>query len=454
LGKRIAHFRNLIAVFRKAIAHFGNPIAVFRKAIAHFGKRIAVFRKPIAHFGKRIAVFRKPIAHFSKGIAHSRKGNPIILPSFNLSISSPTMQSLRLLLLPLAWLYGVITWFRNWLYNIGILPSVKFPEPVISVGNLTTGGTGKTPHIEYLIRLLKNKMKVGTVSRGYGRTTKGFMLVSDPSTAAMIGDEPMQYHHKFPDITVAVCEDRVAGVGNLLYMQQKPDVILLDDAFQHRAVKPGLSILLIDFHSIIRKNYMLPAGTMREWKSGMKRADIIIITKSPDILIPIERHRVLSKIKVREHQHIFFSFFKYDELVRLSHKHVSSIFFSTSYYFEKRFAILLVAGIANPSGMFDYLRRRTDKIDTMFYSDHHRFTISDMNDIKEKFKNILSPNKIIVTTEKDAMRILSPELEQEVEHLPIFYLPIRVAFHQPDEEKFDKIILDYVRENKTDGVIH
>jgi tetraacyldisaccharide 4'-kinase len=364
------------------------------------------------------------------------------------------MQSLRLLLLPFAWLYGVITWFRNWLYNVGVLPSVKFPNSVISIGNLTTGGTGKTPHIEYLIRLLKTKMRVGTVSRGYGRTTKGFILVSNPSTAAMIGDEPMQYHHKFPDILVSVSEDRVAGIGNLLHMQQKPDVILLDDAFQHRSVRPGLSVLLIDFHSVMRKNYMLPAGTMREWKSGMKRADIIIITKSPDILIPIERNRILSKIKLLERQSIFFSFYKYDELVRLSHRHVSSIFFSTSYYFEKRFAILLVAGIANPSGVFDYLRRRTDKIVTMYYSDHHQYSTSDIRDIKERFNNIPSPNKIIVTTEKDAMRFLSPELEEDVEHLPIFYLPIRVAFHQPDEEKFNQLILNYVRENKTDNVVH
>jgi tetraacyldisaccharide 4'-kinase len=364
------------------------------------------------------------------------------------------MQSLRLFLLPFSWVYGGITWLRNWLYNIGVLPSIKFPEPVISVGNLTTGGTGKTPHIEYLIRLFKNKKKVGTVSRGYGRTTKGFMLVSDPSTAMMVGDEPMQYHHKFPNIIVSVCEARGEGIGKLLQMEHRPEVILLDDAFQHRSVRPGLSILLIDFHSIIKRNYMLPAGTMREWKSGMKRADIIIITKSPDILIPIERNRILSKIKVRQHQQVFFSFFKYDELVRLSHKHVSSIFFSTSYYFEKRFAILLVAGIANPSGIVDHLKRRTDKFETMFYSDHHQFTTSDIEDIKERFKNILSPNKIIVTTEKDAMRFLSPELEQEVEDLPIFYLPIRVAFHQPDEEKFNQLILSYVSENKTDGVLH
>src|SRR5205823_13083927 len=159
----------------------------------------------------------------------------------------------------------------------------------------------------------KNKMKVATLSRGYGRKTMGFFLVSNPSTSAMIGDEPMQYHHKFPDIIVAVGEDRVPAIENLLHIEHKPEVILLDDAFQHRAVKPGLNILLIEFHSVMKKNYMLPSGTLREWKSGIKRADVIILTKSPDILIPIERNRVVAKLKLQEHQQLFFSYYKYDE---------------------------------------------------------------------------------------------------------------------------------------------
>jgi tetraacyldisaccharide 4'-kinase len=363
------------------------------------------------------------------------------------------MPLLRFFLLPFAWLYGVVTWVRNLLYDAGVLRSVSFPVPVISIGNLTTGGTGKTPHIEYLIRLLKNKMKVATLSRGYGRTTKGFIVISNPSTSAMVGDEPMQYHHKFADIIVSVGEKRAAAIENLLHMENMPEVILLDDAFQHRTVKPGLNILLFEFDSMLKRNYMLPAGSLREWQSGMKRADIIIITKSPDILLPIERNRVLSKLKLLPHQQIFFSFYKYDELVRLSHRTISMPF-TTNYYFEKRFTILLVTGIANPSGIIDYLRRRTDKMETMFYADHHQYTSHDIRNIHQTFNNIVNPNKIIVTTEKDAMRLLNPELEDQVEHLPFFYLPIRVAFHQGDEEKFNQSIINYVRENKTDSIIH
>jgi tetraacyldisaccharide 4'-kinase len=364
------------------------------------------------------------------------------------------MPFFRILLLPFSTMYGLITWLRNRAYDTGILQSKKFPVPVITIGNLTVGGTGKTPHIEYLIRLLKSKMKVATLSRGYGRKTKGFILVSNPSTSSMIGDEPMQYHHKFPSITVCVGEDRVAAIENLLHMEQKPQVILLDDAYQHRAVKAGLNILLIEFHSVLKKNYMLPAGTLREWKSGIKRADIIILTKSPEVVIPLERNRVLSKLKLAPHQQLFSSYYKYDELVRLSNRYTGTLYFSTDYYFEKRFSILLVCGIANPAGMLDYIRRRTDIVETMFYSDHHQYTSHDIRNIKEKFDSMTSPHKIIVTTEKDAMRLLNPELEEQVEHLPIFYLPIRVAFHQPDDEKFDNLILNYVRENKTDSSLH
>jgi tetraacyldisaccharide 4'-kinase len=363
------------------------------------------------------------------------------------------MQFLRLLLFPFSLLYGTVMACRNFLYNKGLLRSVSFSIPVISVGNLTTGGTGKTPHIEYLIRLLKDKMKVATLSRGYGRKTKGFMLISNPSTAAMIGDEPMQYHHKFPDIIVSVGEERVAAIENLVHMEHRPEVILLDDAFQHRPVKPGLNILLIEFDSVLKKNYVMPSGTLREWKSGMKRADVIIITKSPDILLPIERTRIVSKLKLQSHRQLFFTYYKYDELIRLSHRHISMPV-STNYYFENRFTFLLVTGIANPSGLISYLRRRTDKLEIMTYPDHHQYSSNDVRNIEQNFRNITNSNKIIITTEKDAMRLLNPELEEQVEHLPVFYLPIRVAFHQADDVKFNQFILNYVRENKTDSVIH
>ena len=230
------------------------------------------------------------------------------------------MQFLKFLLIPFSWLYGLIISIRNFCYDKNIFRSTSFPLPVINVGNLTMGGTGKTPHIEYLIRLLKEKYRVATLSRGYGRKTQGYMLVSNPSGTAMVGDEPMQYHTKFPEITVSVGEDRVAAIENLIKLQPKPEVILMDDAYQHRAVKPGLNILLMEHDSLLKRNYLLPSGTLREWKRGMKRADIIIISKCPEILVPIERKRLAEQITLLPNQQLFFSFFKYGDIIRLNGK--------------------------------------------------------------------------------------------------------------------------------------
>lgn len=355
------------------------------------------------------------------------------------------MQFLRLLLLPFSLLYGVIMWFRNFFYDRKILKATSFRIPIISVGNLTVGGTGKTPHIEYLIRLLHGAFKVATLSRGYGRKTSGFMLVSDPSTTAMIGDEPMQYHSKFKDVIVSVGEDRTAAIQNLVLMELKPEVILLDDAFQHRAVKAGINILLIEYDQVMKVDYPLPAGNLREWKTGMKRADIIIITKSPAILVPIERKRIIEHLKPEVRQEVYFSFYKYGEFTKVIGKQ-GMMFMSSSYYLEKRFTIVLVTGIANPSGLIEYLRRHTDKIEVITFPDHHEYSLGDIKKIQETFDNIAHSNKIIVTTEKDAMRLRNPELEEAIKHLPLFFLPVEVAFHI-DKEKFDQHITDYVRKN-------
>jgi len=335
-------------------------------------------------------------------------------------------------------------WLRNFFYDKGIFKSVSFPVPVISVGNLSTGGTGKTPHIEYLVRLLKDKYKVATLSRGYGRKTKGFIIVSNPSGTTMVGDEPMQYHSKFPEIIVSVGENRVAAIENLLLINHKPEVIFLDDAFQHRAVKAGLNILLIEYGSVFKRNYILPAGSMREWKAGMKRADIIVVSKSPNILVPIERKRIADRFKLFPKQHLFFSYFKYGDIIRLNgiRKQASGII-GTNYYFENRFSILLATGIADPSGIADYLRRKTDKVETIFFADHHEFVHSDIHRITDAFNNITNKNKIIITTEKDAMRLRNPGIAEEIHSLPVFYLPIEVVFHNDDGKEFDNIVLNY-----------
>jgi len=363
------------------------------------------------------------------------------------------MQLLKFLLIPVSWLYGLVIALRNFCYDKNIFKSVSFPLPVINVGNLTMGGTGKTPHIEYLVRLLKENFRIATLSRGYGRKTQGFMLVSNPSGTSMVGDEPMQYHSKFPDITVSVGEDRVAAIENLVKLTPKPEVILMDDAYQHRAVKPGLNILLLEHDGVMKKDYLLPSGTLREWKKGMKRADIIIISKCPEILVPIERKRLAEHIELLPQQKLFFSFFRYGDIVRLNNKQ-GNMLIGTNYYFEKRFTILLVTGIANPSGLAEYLKRKTDKLETIVFRDHHEFTADDLRSITETFNNIANANKIIVTTEKDAMRLRNPELEEASKGLPIFYLPVEVVFHQNDKEQFDKMVLNYARQNQTNRFIH
>jgi len=362
------------------------------------------------------------------------------------------MQFLRLLLLPFSLIYGTVMAVRNLLYDRKILKATNFRIPILSVGNLTVGGTGKTPHIEYLIRLLKSEFKIATLSRGYGRKTSGFMLVSDPSTTSMIGDEPMQYHSKFKDVIVAVGEDRVAAIHNLALMEIKPEVILLDDAFQHRAVIAGLNILLIEYDQVMNVDYPLPAGNLREWKSGMKRADVIIITKSPAILVPIERKRIIEHLKPGVNQALFFTYYKYGEFTRVIGRQ-GMMFMSSSYYLENRFTIVLVTGIANPAGLIEYLRRHTDKIELIRFPDHHEYSLADVKKIQETFDNIANSNKIIVTTEKDAMRLRNPELEESMKQLPVFYLPIEVVFHT-EKEKFDQIITNYVRKNQYDSFIH
>ncbi|MEO0310590.1 MAG: hypothetical protein RIQ89_247 [Bacteroidota bacterium] len=363
------------------------------------------------------------------------------------------MQFLKKLLLPFAWLYGLAIGIRNMLYNTGFIKSRVFPIPIISVGNLTTGGTGKTPHIEYLIRLLQGEFKIATLSRGYKRKTSGYILATAQHNVSDIGDEPMQYLNKFKNIKVAVAEKRVIGIEQLMHQSDKPEVVLLDDAYQHRSVKPGLNICLLDFDGLDLENDLIPAGTLREPNQNISRADIVIVSKSPEILVPIERRRAIEKIKLLPHQTLYFSYLKYNELIRLNAEN-SLIHFGLDYYVEKRFTLLLVTGIANPTGLIAYLRRLTDKLEIITYGDHHPFTIADVSDIKAKFETIAGQNKIIITTEKDAMRLMHAELGAVVSSLPFFYLPITIAFHHNEKEKFDQTIINYVRKDIANNRLH
>lgn len=356
------------------------------------------------------------------------------------------MQILRKLLLPFSLIYWLIIIVRNYLFDTGKIKSTKFSTPVIGLGNLTTGGTGKTPHVEYLIKLLQNEFRIATLSRGYGRKTKGYIYAELPSDTHLIGDEPMQYLSKFRNIMVTVGENRSEAIEQLLKRENPPQVILMDDAYQHRQVVPGLNILLLEYDSIFEDDFLLPAGNLREPRSSIKRADIIIITKTPTILVPIEKKRILENLSLSLKQTIFFSFIKYGEINKIFGPQ-KNMLMGAGYYMEKRYTILLVTGIANPSGIIEYLRRLTDKLEMLIFPDHHEFTSKDILKVQQTFENITNSNKIIVTTEKDAMRLRNPDIDSSFQKLPLFFLPIQIQIHL-EQEKFNNMIIEYVRKNQ------
>ncbi len=352
------------------------------------------------------------------------------------------MNVFLFLLYPFALLYGMIMFFRNKLYDWGLLKSTTFDFPVISIGNLSTGGTGKTPHVEHLVRLLEPDYKLATLSRGYGRKTKGFLLADHQSTSDQIGDEPLQFKQKFPKLTVAVDEDRVEGIT--LLRKKKPGVqaVILDDAFQHRRLKPGLSILLTDFHKLYPEDYPLPVGSLREFRAGARRADIIIVTKTAPILSPITVRRITGLIKPRPHQSLYFSYIKYGNLVPLPGSNITEVP-------DKISSILLFAGIANIYPLVEHVMKLSNHLDKIRFSDHHHYDENDLKRIRKKFENIFTKNKIIVTTEKDAMRLCFPKPPAILRDLPVFYIPIEVKMHLEYRKEFKDQIKEYVRENTT-----
>ena len=349
----------------------------------------------------------------------------------------------KLVLFPLAIIYGIITGIRNKLFDWGILKSNSFNIPIISVGNLSMGGSGKSPHIEYLVRLLQGSNNVAILSRGYKRKTKGFKLVKQQASAHEIGDEPAQFKHKFKKATVAVDEKRVHGIKKLQQLDPYLDVILLDDAFQHRYVKPGLSILLTDFHNLYSSDYIFPSGTLRESRCGAKRADIIIITKMPKTLSPITKRRLYNVLKPMAHQSVFTTYLQYNKLHSLFTK-------EPAIEIKKYSSILLVSGIANPYPLEEYLRPNCNELVTLSYPDHHIFKQKDFAKIKKEYNNLYSRNSIIVTTEKDAMRIISNEENQLIKNLPLYYISVEIKFHNKQNQRFDSIINEYVTKNTRD----
>lgn len=352
------------------------------------------------------------------------------------------MQLRHYILFPLALLYSLGMFFRNLLFDLKLLPSVHFSKAVISVGNLSMGGTGKTPHVEYLIRLLSSGFKVATLSRGYGRGSKGFILGSKTSDVRQVGDEPMQFIGKFDNILVAVDENRRRGIGSLISGFPDLDVILLDDAFQHRYVRPGLSILLTPYSMPYSEDHVVPSGRLRESRSGARRADIIIVTKTPKIFSPISRRRITEELRVLPRQQIFFSYISYGEPVPLAGSGETS-------FPARLVSVLLLTGIADHSLLKEQVQRICSEVEVMKYEDHHRFNEKDVSRIEQRFNSIPTLKKVIITTEKDAMRLKTNELFPLIEHLPVFYIPIRIEFHGKDREEFDQRVLGFATKYKT-----
>jgi len=354
------------------------------------------------------------------------------------------MPIIQIILFPLAFCYGLLMFFRNLFFDWGIIPSEKFNLPVINVGNLSCGGTGKTPQIEYLIRLLSPKYFIATLSRGYGRESDGFIIGSKRSQAKYIGDEPMQFVKKFDGIKVAVDNKRKRGIKLLVQKYPSLDVILLDDAFQHRSVRPGLNILLTDYHSLYTEDFVLPSGRLREPRRGAKRADVILVTKTPKIFSPITKRRIIEDISPRKNQDVLFTYIKYGNPTLV---HESSLFV----YPPVVSRILLFTGIANDYPFREHLQRMCSELMVIKFPDHHLYTLKDIEKVLKTFNEIPSRRKVIITTEKDLMRLKTHELNTILKTIPLFYVPIEIVFQGNDQEKFDKLILTYVERNKRNG---
>jgi len=343
----------------------------------------------------------------------------------------------KILLAPFSLLYGLGVSVRNGFYKAGLLKSIEFNLPTISVGNLSVGGAGKTPHIEYLIRLLKDYINVATLSRGYRRKTKGFLVVQPANSSEQVGDEPLQFKRKFPEVLVTVSESRTLAIPEMLKYQPDTQVVLLDDAFQHLSIQPGMNILLTEYYRPFTQDFLLPSGRLREWRSAYERANVIIVSKCPPDLSEEERAHFQQEIKPLPHQQLFFSYYDYEPPYYM---------FNPRYRIalEPDMDVLLISAIAGTDYLIEYLEKRVNHVYSLEFEDHHYFTNYDIGQLKANYDRIDSNKKIILTTEKDAMRL---ELHRKYlldNQMPVFALPVQVRFHQNDGAAFDQHVRDYL----------
>jgi tetraacyldisaccharide 4'-kinase len=343
----------------------------------------------------------------------------------------------QLLLAPVSLLYGIAVALHRLAYASGLLKAVSFSVPVISIGNLSMGGAGKTPHIEWLVRFLKPYISVATLSRGYRRKTMGFLFVQPEMSVREAGDEPLQFKRKFPDISVAVSESRVLGIPQIMSYFPQTQAILLDDAFQHRAVQPGLNILLTEFRRPFFRDFLLPSGRLREWRSSYKRADMIIVSKCPEGIGQAEKDAFIADLEPLPGQQVFFSTYEYGEPYYL---------FNPAYRgtIDTDTEIIAITGIAHANYLHEYLLPRCGSLTTIEYEDHHDFEVQEMVQLRHRYDSLEAPRKMIITTEKDAMR-LDMHRAFFLEHqLPLFVIPVQVRFLYDGEALFGQAVKDYL----------
>ncbi|MEZ4928706.1 MAG: tetraacyldisaccharide 4'-kinase [Chitinophagales bacterium] len=344
----------------------------------------------------------------------------------------------KIILSPFALLYAMVIAIRNFLYKKRFFRSVKFGVPVICIGNLSTGGTGKTPHIDYLIATLKHNYSVGVISRGYRRKTTGYAEVQTNSKAIDVGDEPLLLKWRHPEAHIAVSESRAFGIPKLVHNKEENFVVLLDDAFQHRAVRAGLNILLTKYNDLYIDNQILPLGNLREFKSGADRADIIIVTNTPKDISKEDKNAIVAKLKPKSYQYVLFSNIVYQKTYYIQNNQIKFA------ELEKDSSIILVSGIANNNSLVQYLENKYANVYQRKFSDHHQFTAQDVESIISTYKNTSATKKYLLTTEKDLTRLLPFIEEFNKNEILIHCLPIRINFAPEEREKFDKLIHFFV----------
>jgi len=359
-----------------------------------------------------------------------------------MNFNAPLLRPIRMLLFPFSLIYALAVWIRNRLFDSGIYDSSSFNMPVIGIGNLSVGGTGKSPLVEFLLKKFMKKYKMAVLSRGYKRKTKGYALANEQTTALEIGDEPMQFFKKFPEVAVAVGEERAAAIPQLLHDKPGTQVIILDDCFQHRAIKPGLNILLTDYHNLFTRDWFLPTGDLRDQPGSYARADILIVTKCPSGLSETEKEEITKELNVLDHQQIFFTSIQYG--------YPYHILFKKEMLIDEHTEALLISGVADPRPLKKYLSDHSGAYYEILYNDHHIFTIDDWKEIRKRFNAITAPNKIILTTEKDAVRLM--KFQESLERLPVYVIPIQIQFLFGEEERFSSLIATFIArfKNKND----